>query len=540
MEPMRTVIARPRLARGLERGGTRTLSAQIAELLISDIRTGRLLPGERLPSARALSLQLGVHKNTVMVVIDDLRAQGWLITKTRAGTFVAHGVTDAVVDGGAHPRHRGLASLGVSLRDAPVLSMTTSTPTSAQRSTKTTPTSTLTKNARATTKKTKKTKKARASAPLHLSAGQPDPRLFPVTLLARTWRRVVARHGASLLQYGDPRGHAGLRAALADMVRTLRGVPASADDIVVTSGSQMAIDLVARAALGPGDTVVVERLGYRPAWDALRLSGARLLPVDVDDDGIDVDAVRRLCARRRMRAIYVTPHHQYPTTVTMSAERRLALLALAQQHGVLIIEDDYDHEFHYEGAPVRPLISVDDGGVTVTVGTLSKVLAPGLRTGFVVGPRALMERMAALRAVMDRQGDHPMEATIADTLEDGELMRHIRRTRNVYRARRDALVDALQQQLSDVVDVSAPRGGIALWAKVKSAAAPHITDALARAADDGVIVFDGSRYDFDGRPTPALRFVFARYTEAELRAGVDVVAAAFAASAARSTSRRSR
>jgi GntR family transcriptional regulator/MocR family aminotransferase len=245
--------------------------------------------------------------------------------------------------------------------------------------------------------------------------------------------------------------------------------------------------------------------------------------VPVDDQGLDVEALERLVKRRKLRAVYVTPHHQFPTTVTMSAARRLALLALARRHGLLIIEDDYDHEFHYEGRPVLPLASADDAGVVASVGTLSKVLAPGLRLGFVVAPTALAERLVRLRAVMDRQGDHPMEATIAELLEEGELQRHVRKMRGVYRARRDFLVKRLEAKLGDALTWSVPSGGIGVWAKAKKGL--EVAQWMERALVRGVSVHPGARYTFDGEEPGALRLVFARFNEAEIGRAVDLLAA---------------
>src|SRR5207244_1344963 len=159
----------------------------------------------------------------------------------------------------------------------------------------------------------------------------------------------------------------------------------------------MALDLAARALIRPGDAVAVEAYGYRPAWEALRLAGAELIPLPVDDHGMRIDALRALVSARRVRAVYVTPHHQYPTTALLAPGRRIELLEIARTERIAVLEDDYDHEFHYEGRPVLPLASADPGGVVVYIGTLSKLLAPGLRLGFAVAPRAMIERMAALR-----------------------------------------------------------------------------------------------------------------------------------------------
>ena len=313
------------------------------------------------------------------------------------------------------------------------------------------------------------------------------------------------------------------RAALAALVRTLRAVPATADHVLVTRGSQMALDLCARALLRPGDRVAVEALGYRPAWHALTLAGATLVPIPVDGDGLDVAALARAHARAPLRALYTTPHHQYPTTVTMSAARRLALMALARRHRWAIFEDDYDHEFHYDGRPVTPLAADDPDGHVVYVGTLSKVLAPGLRLGFVVAPPPVIATLATWRAAMDRQGDQPMEAAVAELIDDGELERHMRRMRVLYQARRDALVAGLAARLPGVLTAPCPRGGISLWAAV----APGLDVAAwaAAAAAQRVLIAPGARYTFDGHEPGALRLVFAPSTPAELARAVAVLAA---------------
>ncbi len=470
----------------LEPAGTGPVFLRIARGVMRDIRRGRLKPGQQLPGSRPWADELGLNRNTVLAAIAELEAQGWVTTSPTRGTFVSEALPEEL----SAVTAKGLAPLGISLPPEPDF----------LRSRPFTLPPTV----------------------LHFSAGTPDPRLVPVELIARTWRRVVRRGGRRLLEYGEPGGHPALRQALAQMLSEVRGISATAQQLVVTRGSQMALDLLARAVLRPGEAVAVEALGYRPAWEALRLAGAQLVPVPIDADGLDITALEKLAKRKKLRAVYVTPHHQFPTTVTMSAARRLALLSLARRHRLLIIEDDYDHEFHYEGRPVLPLASADDAGVVASVGTLSKVLAPGLRLGFVVAPTELAERLVRLRAVMDRQGDHPMEATVAELLEEGELQRHVRKMRGIYRGRRDFLVRRLEAKLGDALSWDVPSGGIAVWAKVK----PRIDVQrwLKRALARGVSVHAGARYTFEGNEPGALRLVFARFSEAELGRAVDLLA----------------
>jgi GntR family transcriptional regulator/MocR family aminotransferase len=469
----------------------------IARAITDDIRRGVLVPGARLPSSRALARELGVHRNTVLAALDELTAQGWLTTQPARGTYVSSALPPAVAASMTPAQSRA----GFALPPPPIAAR---------------PTTTV------------------ARGVLTLDRGIPDSRGFPVDVLARAWRRVVRRSGRALLSYGPPEGYPGLRAGLADLVRTVRGVPATADHVLVTRGSQMALDLAVRALCRAGDRIAVEDKGYHPAWHALTLAGVELVPIPVDDAGLDVDALARAHAQRPLRAVYTTPHHQYPTTVTLAAGRRLALAALARRHRWVVLEDDYDHEFHYEGRPVTPLAAADSGGNVVYIGTLSKVLAPGLRLGFVVAPPPVIAQLAVWRAAMDRQGDQPMEAAVAELVDDGELERHMRRMRVTYLARRDALVDALIRELGGAVTVTAPRGGISLWARVD----PGIDPArwAAACAARGVLIAPGARYTFDGQEPGALRLVFAPHTPAELRRAVAVMAATRAAATSRSPS----
>jgi GntR family transcriptional regulator/MocR family aminotransferase len=360
---------------------------------------------------------------------------------------------------------------------------------------------------------------AYAAGTLVMTGGGPDLRLVPRTALARAYRKALtekAPRGRSTLDYGDPRGHPRLREALAAMLSARRGIAAPAESVLVTRGSQMALDLVARALIAPGDVVAIESLGYRPAWEALRAAGARLAPLPVDEHGLDVDALVALGAREeKVRAVYLTPHHQYPTTAVLSAGRRLALMELARARRIAVIEDDYDHEFHYDGRPVLPLASADPAGVVVYLGTLSKILAPGLRLGFVVAPAPLLERLAAIRTFIDRQGDLTLERAVAELLEDGEVQRHARRARRAYLARRDALIDALGEHLGGALTFEPPAGGMAIWAR----AAPGIdVDAWAERALARKVAFStAKRFAFDGRRRGFLRLGFAALDEKELR-----------------------
>lgn len=472
----------------LRPGDRRPVFQQIAAAIADGVRGGRLRPGDRLPGSRSLAAQLGVHRNTVNAAYDELAAQGWIRAEQGRGCFVSEAVPEAAPAAFAAPRGGVPERAGFALAPSRAGAV---------------PEWLL-----------------RPFPPdvIAMAGGVPDLRLAPVAELARAYRRALHRPGARVLDYGDPRGHPALRAALADMLNALRGLAAGPDDVLVLRGSQMALYLAARAIVRPGDTVAVEALGYRPAWDAFRAAGARLVGVPVDGDGLRVDALERVLARRRVRAVYATPHHHYPTLAALSAPRRLRLLELARARRFAIVEDDYDHEVHYRGRPILPLASADRAGVVVYLGTLSKVLAPGVRVGYVVAPRAVLARMTELRRMIDRQGDPAVERAVAELLEDGVVQRHARRMRRVYRARRDALVEAMRAELGDALVADVPDGGMALWARAGTGVD---IDAWARRAKRAGVLFPTARsFALDGKPRPFARLPYAPLSEDELREAV--------------------
>jgi GntR family transcriptional regulator/MocR family aminotransferase len=458
---------------------------RIARALTDDIRRGRLRPGAPVPGTRTLARELMVHRNTVLAAYSELLSEGWIRAERARGCFVSSALPQAPPQRFAEARlqrTRVPAKCAFPLASPPALDDFASTPPGFRT----------------------------------ISTGTPDLRLAPAAALARAYRRAVRRSDA--LGYGDPRGDPRLRAALAALLRDSRGLAARADDVVVTRGSQMAIAMVARAAISPGDSVAVEALGYPPAWEALRQSGAQLVPFPVDAEGLDVRALAAAVRRRRIRAVYLTPHHQYPTTVALSAGRRMGLLDLARRERILIIEDDYDHEFHYDGRPVLPLASADAAGVVAYVGTLSKILAPGLRIGYVVAPGSLLEAVVAHRFYVDRQGDHAVERAVAELIEDGELERSVNRARRIYRARRDLAVELLRAQLGSAVSLHVPFGGMALWISCLGIDAEAWSE---RAHAQRISFRCARRWRFDRRRENAWRFSFAPFDEGELRDIVD-------------------
>jgi GntR family transcriptional regulator/MocR family aminotransferase len=434
-----------------------------------------------------------VHRNTVLAAFAELTQEGWIVTRPARGTFVADALPDVT------PRRFGLVSRPRKHVELPLAEPWPAEPY-----------------------------EPLPEGVLPLIGGWPDLRLLPVSAIASAYRSAL-RLAPRTLGYGSERGHPRLRAALATMLNETRGLRATADDVLVTRGSQMAFFLAARALVSPGDVIAVEAFGYRPGWEAMRLGGARLVPIAVDGGGIRIDALEAACGEHRVRAVYVTPHHQYPTTVTLTPGRRLALLALAARERFIVIEDDYDHEFHYTGRPILPLGSADEAGVVVYVGTLSKVFFPGLRMGYVVARPEIVERMRRIRYYIDRQGDLSVEWAVATLIEEGELARHTRRVRRHYAERRNALVEALRSELGDVLSFHEPPGGMALWARVRNQGSRRadVEAWTERALARRVVVHSARRFDFEGRSRPFLRLGYAALTPTEIRGAVRALAQAW-------------
>ncbi len=470
------------------------LFVQISASLARDIARGRLRPGDALPGTRSLAATLGVHRSTVVTAYAELAAQGWVATKPGGATFVSAASPDV------KPRRftrkagaRGIASsTGYAVDAASVGAL---------------PIARLPRDG------------------FYLWGGVPDMRLVPVDLLARAYRRVAKRCGRRLLGYSaDALGQPELRAAIARLVTEARGMNAEAESVLITRGSQMALDLVTRSLIRPGDVVAVEALGYPNAVNVFRRAGARVVPIRVDQHGLYVPALVALTRHTPVRLVYVTPHHQYPTTVTLAATRRLALLELARRERIAILEDDYDQEFHYDGRPVMPLASNDPSGNVIYVGTLAKILAPGLRLAFVVAPPALLSRMAVERSLIDRQGDAVLECSIAELIEDGDVQRHARRTKRIYHARRDAFCAGIDRELGGVLSYRRPAGGMALWAEVSPDV--EVEAWQRRSMERGVYFQIGRQFAFDGGSMQSVRFGFALHDEKESAAALRRVAEA--------------
>ncbi|GAA1043030.1 PLP-dependent aminotransferase family protein [Virgisporangium ochraceum] len=436
--------------------------ANLGEQIYRQIRAGilgmRLRAGDAMPASRQLAVRLGVSRNTVTSAYDRLVAEGYLVTRTGAGTFVN---SLALPDGAA-------ADTGSGRPAGPLRPRAVWTGMAVPGDLNDTPA-------------------------FDFRVGVPDVRLFPHT----TWRRLVADQlrasAMGVAMPGDPAGHDGLRAAIGRRLWLSRGVTAGAGDIVVTSGTQEAIDLFGRLRLEPGACAAVEEPGYWAPANAWRSVGARVVPVPVDGEGLVVDALPS-----DARLVYVTPSHQFPTGVAMSLRRRMDLLAWASRHGAAIVEDDYDSDFRYTSQPLESLHSLDRDGRVLYVGTFSKVMLPTLRVGFVVLPPDLRDAVRAAKFVADWHTSVPTQAALATFLDDGALSRHLRRAGRAYRERRERITAALAGPLSPWLSVIPSVAGLHLSAYLREPV--DLEEPLARA---GLAM-----WGFTGPGGPGLMFGF--------------------------------
>ncbi len=410
------------------------LYLQIAQQIIDEIQRGRLAPSAAMPGTRELAAKMNVNRKTIVLAYDELIAQGWLTTESRRGTFVSAKLPRF------SPDRLSNIDLAPSVTEAPAPALA-----------------------------------AYASAIeaeniaqlIDFNDGIPDTRLIPFETISKAFRHALIEPiRTNKLGYGDPRGALSLRHALSEMLNMERGLNVDIDNICIARGSQMGIFLAARVLANSNQYVVVENLSYPPAREAFRSCGAKILTVGLDQNGINVNELEALCKKYPISAIYVTPHHQFPTTVMMTAERRLKLLMLAEQYHFVIVEDDYDHEFHFHHHPVFPLASSNHAGRVIYVGSLSKVLAPGLRVGYIVASKEIINQCASEVMLIDRQGNSVTELAVAELMDSGEIKRHIRRTLKVYSERRNVLIQLLQDELCEFVNFDSPNGGLAIWLRL--------------------------------------------------------------------------
>ena len=457
----------------LDRGDDAPLARQLYMQVRSAVLSGALRPGARLPSSRAMAARLGVARASVVAAYEQLLAEGCIEGRHGSGTFVSADLTGLVRP--ARPR----------------------APRAPQRKPAPAP--------------------APAFADFERPAAETEARPFNTgrTLLdartVETWRRLTHRAvrslGANDLGYTDPGGLGELRRGICDYLQAARDVRCEPRQVVVTGGTQHAIDIALRALLAPGDEVWVEDPGYPLTQALLALARARPRPIPVDAQGIVVEAGRRLAPKAR--AAIVTPSHQFPTAVPLSLARRLELLAWARDSGAWIIEDDYTSEFRYAGPPLASLQGLDEDERVIYVGTFNKALFPGLRLGYAVVPERLLPGFLDARYLMDRQPPTLTQAVLADFLREGHFAAHIRRMRQTYREQRDALAATLTRRGGGRLAVTVPDQGMHLLVHLSGGVSDTAVEAAAREA--GIVVRAVSRFYRAAPPRAGLMLGFSGF-----------------------------
>lgn len=466
----------------------RPVIRQVYDQVRGAIHAGALRPGGRLPSSRDLAQRLGVARASVVAAYDQLLAEGYAEGRTGSGTYVSQDLS-GVLDLKAPGPPPAPPAAPVRLPDV------TGFP-AAQPSTEAQP----------------------------FSNGRTLMDARALDAWATSTRRALRILGPAHFGYSEPAGEARLRAAVADYLRAARGVVCETSQVIITSGAQHAVDLTARLLLKPGDRVWLEDPGYPPTWHALTAGGAQAVAVPADRSGLVVQA--GIDTAPDARAVFVTPSHQFPLGVAMSMGRRLELIAWARAAGAWIVEDDYAAEFRYAGAPLASLQGLDGGERTIYVGTLNKSLFPGLRLGYLVAPKALVESFATLRRLADRQPPTLTQAITVDFMEGGQFAAHIRRRRLAYKAQRDALAEALRRRLDHILEVDVPDQGMHLIAYLKDGRSDLEVEAQARAA--GVLARPISPLYQAAPPRQGLLLGFTGFPAKAMDAGVARLAAALA------------
>lgn len=490
---MRTMTAFPMAALPLDHTSPVALHRQLCDRLREAILQGQLVAGTRLPGTRTLAEELGVSRNTVINAFEQLLAEGYVSGKIGAGTYVACTLPETLLHVASNdPQPRVLQAGGqrLSQRGQQIAS-------------------------------TAMTNFCTRGKP-HAFQSIPAVDAFPLAV----WTRLVNRHWRQpppeLLSYGEPAGYRPLREAIAAYLTTARGVHCEADQVIIVAGSQQGLSLAAHLLLDPGDVAWIEDPGYHGARCAFGAVGARVVPVPVDGEGLDVAAGLARCPEARV--VYVSPSHQFPTGVVMSLERRLALLAWADRYQAWILEDDYDSEFRYTGRPLSALQGLDQVGRVIYIGTFSKILLPALRLGYVVVPPDLVDAFVAARALTDWGSPTVEQAILADFIAEGHFVHHLRRMRTLYAERQAAMLAVASQELAGLLEVCPAETGMSLVGWLPTGVDDQ---AVARnAAALGVYVRPLSVESMQSLERQGLLLGFAAVDEPAMRAGVRCLAGA--------------
>jgi len=474
----------------LDRTADEPLQEQLYRQIRDELEAGCFANGaSRLPSSRALAIDLGISRLTVSLAFSKLRAEGYLQPKVRSGTFIANPLPATFLSAEKSKSYRAVApSRRISDR------------------VRTIPDERVGKQF---------DNGEDGGLGASLFPGTPAVDEFPIAIWERLRAQVLAKKGAHLLRYASNRGDADLRKAVAAYLCDFRAARCHPDQIVIVAGMQQAMLITAMASLNPGENAWIEDPGFHQARRAFALAGATVVPRPVDREGI---VIVRSPKGSLPRIIFVTPSHQFPLGVTMSIERRTALLDFARASDAFVLEDDYNSEFRFNGPPLPCLQGLDTSGRVIYAGTMSKILYPSLRLGFVVVPEQLVDPIAKLRSAIDQHSPAIDQATLARFITEGFFLRHIKRMRKLYSERRDAFIEQFNKSLSDRFVLQIPEAGLHFVAWLRR------EQDFARVArvrgEIGVKPVMLSFFCIEAKLKPAFVFGFAGWTPAQIREGL--------------------
>jgi GntR family transcriptional regulator / MocR family aminotransferase len=461
---------------------------QITNQFISLIRNGTLKSGQKILSSRQLSGILEVHRKTIIAAFEELFAQGWLEAKQGSCTFIAKNLPEIKPQKLQEEQQFSTKKAGFAFESAILL----------QREV------------------------IKATDKLHLDDGFPDARLAPLIDLARAYRSNLI-HGNSYVKlgYGDPKGSIWLRQQLAEYLNESRGLKITYNNVLVVRGTMMAMYLLTTAFIKKNDYVVLGEMSWLSARINFQQAGANILTIPCDDNGINIDLLEEICKKHTIRLIYITPHHNYPTTATLKADRRIKLLNLAKKYRFIIFEDDYDYDFHYLSKPLLPLASADESGVVIYSGSFTKSISPAFRVGYLVAPEDVIEHLSHYRRIIDRQGDLILENTFAELLQEGVIQKHLRKSLREYRIRRDVFCELLKENFKSEINFQIPEGGMAVWAKFDTQI--DLSKTADNALKNGLYFSNGNQHNINDKKLNATRLGFASSTIEELEKCVEIL-----------------
>lgn len=415
----------------IDRNSTTSIYLQITYQLINAIQRGYLPAGMKLPGSRTLAEWFEVHRKTIVAVYEELDAQGWVQIHPNKGTFILDVETEKIkiehsdsLKLYSYPKKTGFVFNKTNILDNPY---------------------------------------EYGDFSYRWNDGTPDYRITQIDTLTKFYSASLKRkQNRKKWAYSKEEGSIYFRKQLSNYLNLTRGLHISEKNILITRSIDAGIYIISQILLEKNDNVVVAEMSYFATNMIFQKSGAKILTIPIDKDGIRVDQLRDLCKQKTIRMLYLTPHHHYPTTVTLSAQRRLELLNLANEFGFIILEDDYDYDFQYDKNITLPMASANTNGMVVYVGSFGKTLAPGFRTGFVIAPENLIYEMRKYLGIIDREGDILMEQVLGELIEEGEIHRHLKKSIKIYQERRDNFADILKTFNEDIV-FQVPSGGLAYW-----------------------------------------------------------------------------